>query len=143
MPYCTLQQLIDRAGEAMMIALTDRADVPENAIDPVIVARAQADADAMIDGYLAGRYALPLNTTPGLLADIAQAITLWKLHGTEPEAKILRDYDDAIKRLKDIAMGTIMLPDVAGIEPAAKGSNGVQINDRDRPFTPENMTGFI
>jgi phage gp36-like protein len=143
MAYATLQQLIDRVGEAMLVALTDRAEVPVNAIDTAVLARAQADADALVNGFLAQRYVTPVTTPPPLIVDLAAAITLWKLHGTEPEAKIKADYDDAMRRLKDIQTGTIILTDLAGIEPAAKPSNGVTITDRERPFTPENLTSFI
>jgi phage gp36-like protein len=143
MAYCTLQQLTDRVGEAMLIDLTDRAEVRNHAVDAAVVARAQADADATIDGYLAARHSLPLATIPAMIADIAQAITLWKLHITEPEAKIKADYDAAMRALRDIANGTVILTDLAGREPASKDGTGVEITDRERPFTPENLTGFI
>lgn len=143
MSYATQQMLTDRVGEPMLILLTDRAAVPSGVVDLDTLARAQADADAMIDGYLAGRYVLPLASTPALVADIAQALTLWKLHTSEPEAKIRADYDDALKRLRDIAQGVIRLTDVAGAESPSSGAQGVQITDRDRPFTEDNMKGFI
>ena len=143
MPYATQQMLTDRVGEPMLILLTDRAAVPLGVIDVATLARAQADADAMVDGYLAGRYALPLTTVPALVADIDQAVTLWKLHTSDPEAKIKADYDDALKRLKDIAQGVIRLTDVAGLEAPSSGASGVQITDRERPFTETNMKGFI
>lgn len=71
MPYATQQMLTDRVGGPMLILLTDRAAVPQGVIDLGTLARAQADADAMVDGYLAGRYTLPLATVPALVADIA------------------------------------------------------------------------
>lgn len=143
MTYATLQMLSDRVGVPMLVMLTDRSVVPTGEVDLAVLGRALADADALIDGYLAGRYALPLTSTPALLADIAQAVALWKLHSSEPEAKVKADYDDAIRRLKDIGMGVIVLTDVAGLEPAGKVANGVQIVDRERPFTEANMKGFI
>ena len=143
MAYATQQMLTDRVGEPMLILLTDRAAVPTGLVDAETLARAQADADAMIDGYLAGRYTLPLSGVPALVADIAQAVTLWKLHTSEPEAKIKADYEDALKRLRDIAQGVIRLVDVAGVQSPSSGAEGVQITDRDRPFTEANMKGFI
>lgn len=143
MPYTSTPLMIDRVGEGMLIALTDRGEVPLGVIDATVMARAMADADAVINGYLAGRYVLPLAATPALIADIAAAVTLWKLHVTSPEDKIKADYDAAIKTLRDIASGVIRVPDVAGVEPASSGASGVQIVDRERPFTAENMKGFI
>lgn len=143
MSYCTQSQLTDRVGSAMLIALTDRADVPTGGVVTAVLDRAIADADAVIDGYLAGRYSLPLASTPALITDLSQAISLWKLHVSEPEAKVKADYDAAIRSLRDIAQGVIRLTDVAGIESATSGASGVQITDRERPFTEENMKGFI
>ena len=142
MAYATLQQLIDRFGESMLIALTDRGPVELGAIDTVIVDRAQQDADAMINGYLAGRYQ-PLVTVPALISDIAASIVIWKLHVTTPEDKIKADYDAALRTLRDIASGLVRIPDAAGLEPASSGASGVIVTDRDRPFTAGNMTGFI
>jgi phage gp36-like protein len=143
MTYATQTGLVDRYGEAMLIALTDRAAIPTGFVDAGVVSRALAEADALIDGYLAGRYALPLSAVPPVLVPLAEAIAIYSLHITEPEAKIRADYEAAIKRLAEIARGTIILKDAAGVEPAAPGTAGVQITDRERAFTPDTMTGFI
>src|SRR5690606_6605607 len=47
----------------LLVALTDRAEVATGEIDQDVVDRALADTDAMIDGYIAARYALPLAAT--------------------------------------------------------------------------------
>lgn len=143
MTYATQQMLTDRAGEAMLIALTDRGDVPFGVVDTAVLGRALADADAIIDGYLAARYVLPLASTPALIADVAQAVALWKLHVTTPDDKVKADYDAAMRTLRDIAQGIIRIPDAAGVDATPSGADGVQFIDRERPFTPENMTGFI
>lgn len=143
MTYATQQNLIDRVGEAMMVALTDRGAVPLGGIDAAVVARALAEADAVVDGYLAARYRLPLATVPALLSDLATSIALWKLHATTPEDKVKADYDAAIKSLRDIATGVLRIPDAAGIEAEVSGAAGVEVVDRERPFTAENMAGFI
>lgn len=143
MTYSSLQILLDRVGEATLVALTDRSEVPLGVVDADVLARALADADAVVDGYLAARYKLPLTSTPALIADLATAISLWKLHTSTPEDKVKADYDAAIKTLRDIAQGVIRIPDAAGVDATPSGAQGVQFIDRERPFTPENMTGFI
>ena len=142
MPYTTTAELSDRYGQRMLVQLTDRASPPVGAIDQAVIDREIANAGAVIDGYLAGRYALPLAETPPLLADLAQAIAIYKLHPATPEAKIKDDYDTALRQLQAIASGMIKLA-VAGIEAAGSGSAGVEVVDRERPFTPENLVGFI
>jgi phage gp36-like protein len=143
MPYVTQQQMIDRVSEAMLIALTDRSDMPTGSIDTATLNRALADTDAVINGYLAARYQLPLATVPALVADLAGAICLWKLHVTSPEEKVKADYEAAIKTLRDIANGVVCIPDAAGVQAAVSGAQGVQVTDRERPFTADNMKGFI
>ncbi|MGV8949689.1 MAG: gp436 family protein [Cypionkella sp.] len=142
MTYATLAQLIDRVGEPMLIELTDRGEVSTGAVVLAVVDRALADTDALIDGYL-GRYSLPLATTPPILADIAGAIALWKLHLTTPEDKVKVDYDAAMRSLREISQGVIRLPDAQGLEPGSSGASGVIVTDRERPFTADNMKGFI
>lgn len=142
MPYATLQNLTDRVGAELLLQLADRSSPPVGAVDDAVVARALNDADAVIDGYLAGRYVLPLASVPPLLVDLAGAIALYKLHIVKPEGKIEDDYKDAIASLVKISTGVIRLP-VAGVEPPSSGSSGVMFTDRERDLTPDNMRGLI
>lgn len=142
MAYVTLAQLIDRFGEQMLISLTDRGTDALGVIDTDVVDRALAETDALIDGYLARRYALPLSVAQPMLVGVAGAITIYTLHIYEAPPKIEADYKDAIRTLTAIAQGTITLT-AAGVEPPSTGSTGAQITDRERPFTEDNLKGFI
>lgn len=142
MSYATQAQLVDRFGEQMLVRLTDRGEVATGAIDAAVVTRALADTDALIDGYLAVRYTLPLTATPALVVDLALAIAIWKLHVYQPDAKIEADCKAALATLRDLSRGDVRL-DVAGAEPATGDGGGAVVTDRDRPFTADNMTGFI
>ena len=142
MSYASQQDLVERYGAVMLTDLTDRADPPSGSIDEAVVLRALADSDAMIDGYLKGRYALPLAVTPPALRDLGVAIAIYKLHRDTSSDKIRQDYVDACKTLLQIAAGTVRL-DVAGVEPEASGASGVRISDRRRDLTPGNLRGFI
>ena len=143
MSYATLSDLVDRYGEGMLVMLTDRAIVPRGMVDEAVVARALADADALVDGYLAGRYVLPLSAVPPLVAQIAAQIAISNLHVTTPEPKIAAEKDAAIAQLRDIAKGVILLPSSAGDQPSGTGSGGVIVTDRSRPMSADQMTGFI
>lgn len=142
MPYATQQQLIDKFGVTMLVHLTDRGPVPTGLIDAAVVARVLADADAEIDGYLAGRYALPMAVVPPVVTNLALVIAIYQLHTFEPDPKIIRDYDQAMKRLREISNGTVMIP-AAGLEPERVEGSGARITDRERPFTADNLKGFI
>lgn len=142
MTYASQADLVERFGEQMIIDLSDRADPPADAIDAAVVARALTDADAVINGYLTARYALPLASTPALVRDLALPIACYKLHRDTVSAKVLKDYDDALKELVKIASGTIKL-DVAGMEPATNNASGVRFTDRERPLTADNLKGYV
>lgn len=143
MTYCSQQNLVDRYGTDMLVSLTDRALPPANTIDAAVVARALADTDALINGYLQGRYQLPLAATPELLTDIAQAVAIYKLHRGLTDDKVKRDYDDALKQLREIASGAIRL-NVAGVEPqGAAGADGIRVSQPTRPFGGGPMDGLI
>ncbi len=91
---------------------------------------------------LTTRYALPLSAVPKLISEIAEAIAIWKLHPGAPDPKIEADYKGAMALLGDIAAGRVRL-EVAGVASAETGGTGARLTDRDRPFTEDNLKGFI
>lgn len=146
MAYCTLDQLTDRYGEQFLIELSDRGalapETPE--VDTDLFARAISDAGAEIDGYLLGRYLLPIPNPPPLLVDLAQRMAIYKAHAAIVPEKIRDDYKDALKTLALIAAGTIRLPGVDGAETVGSGlSGGVQMTEAERPMTVKSMKGYI
>jgi phage gp36-like protein len=142
MPYCTQQNLIDRYGEDMLRDLTDRAVPLTGAIDGAAVNDAIGNADAMIDGYLMGRYSLPMATTPGIVKQLSQVIAIYNLHRHLTDEKIRQDYEDAVKRLRDIQSGVFILG-AAGVEPAATPKGSVETNGISPTFTGGSMDGFV
>ena len=126
----------------MLIGLTDRGIVAADRIDSEVIARALADTDEMINGYVAGQYALPFATTPGLITDLALTIAVYKLHTSSPDPKIEADYQDALRMLRDVASGTLKLS-AAGVVTADTGGSGARMTDRERPLSADQMTGFI
>lgn len=107
MPYATPDDLEARYGADELVQLTDRvgAGVP----DADVVARALADADAEIDGYLASRYSLPLEHTPTMLARIACDIARYRLWEDRASDEVRRRYEDARRVLEAIARGVVSL----------------------------------
>lgn len=142
MTYATQDDLIDRVGERLLIDLTDREEQQSLMIDADAVAQALGHADAEINGYLADRYVLPLSEVPPTIVDLACVLAIWRLHTYEPTSKIKADYDEAQRKLREIARGVFRLP-VDGVEPANTGTSGAQFTDRERPFTETSMKSFI
>lgn len=139
--YCSQADLETRYGTKMLTDLTDRAMPRAGAIDAAVVTRAISDAGAEIDVYLAVRYQLPLTATPAFVNDICMRMAIYKLHTNVVPDKINRDYDLALRSLRDISAGTSKL-DLAGVEPAAASSGGVAFDGPGNRITHESLKGF-
>ncbi len=148
MPYCTLEDLIKTLPEERVIELSDDSDTPtsvnEDNINEVI-----AKADGDIDGYIGGRYSLPLTTVPQKIKDISVDLAIYHLFTRRPEREapdgIRTKYNDGLKRLKDIQDGKFLL----GI--TQMGSSGTEITGSevrtnktasDRKFTKDLLSRF-
>lgn len=142
MSYATPEALAERIGQDVLVQATDRASPPSGVADQAVIARALADADAVIDASLAVRYRLPLAAVPAVVTDLALAIAAYKLHRFAPDPKIKDDYEQALRDLREIAAGSKRL-DLAGVEPKGSGAGGVQVSDRRPPLTPDSLAGFI
>ncbi len=123
MGYALQQDLIDRCGDAEMAAYAGDGN---GGLDAVKIARALADADALIDRHLAARYLLPL-TVPDLgLTRIACDLARYTLRGDELKSDniIAVNYQAALKQLLALAQGVTQLQ-AAGVALAEAPASGV------------------
>lgn len=142
MAYSTQADLVERYGAQLLVDLTDRGETASGAIDGGVVDRAIAEADALIDGYCAGRYVLPFASVPVQIGPISRQIAIYTLHVYTPDEKIEADYKAAIRQLEQIASGTLKL-NAEGVASTTTGSGGVRVNDRARPMTEQTLKGWI
>ena len=121
--YCTQADIEARFGVAELIQLTDRNRT--GTVDAVAIARAIDDAEAEIDGYLAGRYALPFTTVPPVLTRLSCDIALYHLFSARRGGGVIDDvrnrYKDVVRVLENISTGKITL----GTPPAPAGRDDV------------------
>ncbi|MGA1856926.1 DUF1320 domain-containing protein [Azospirillum sp. 11R-A] len=144
MTYASLSDLIAAFGTDDLIALTDRADPPADAIDEGTVADALAGAQSLIDGYLASRYATPLATVPDVVRRWACDIARHRLYLNRggPTEPIQKAYDDTLRQMRDAADGRVRLA-VAGVEaPASASGGGVKGVVPPRIFDARGLEGF-
>jgi len=115
MPYCTLDNLKDLTPEQEILELADdtgSTDITNTAVVTVIDGCIK-EGDNIIDGYIRGRYKLPLNPIPGLINNISSSLALYFLHKRRyrsdmPET-LEKDYKRQIEKLKDIQKAVITL----------------------------------
>lgn len=110
--YVSREELERAISKYELAQLTNDAGGTE--IDDAIVDDAIRYASELIDGYIAGRYPLPLQTVPTLLRPLALDIARYWLHGRRINAADFPDtlnnaYNHALKTLRDIRDGKIHL----------------------------------
>lgn len=144
MAYATQQDLVDRFGDTELVQLSDRLDPQTGTINATIVAKALADAGELIDGYLANRYRVPVAApVPAILLQLAADIARYKLHVNEPPDLVRKNYEDALKRLKEIGEGSFVLQAAGAEAPESQPpAGGVEFSGPDRIFSNDSMRGF-
>lgn len=121
MPYATVTDLQDRLGEPRLAQLTDLDDPPLGMVNASVAQKALDDAEAEIDGYLVGRYALPMASAPAVLRVHACTIAHYRLLGAQADEATRKDYEGVLKYLQAVAEGKVLLmsPDQAVTPPGA------------------------
>jgi len=133
--YCTIQQLEDRLTPGVLAR-----HVPETGEARTRVLSGYIErASARVDAQLAVRYATPAPAS-ALLADICLAFALWQIVAdrsgvTELPAGVQTPYDEAVKLLERLSVGTVALPGV--LQPAAGSAAGLAVATHPLRFAPD------
>lgn len=128
MTYATRQDLADRYGE-------DEVAQRESALPAGATDRALADADAEIDSYLVGRYAVPVSPVPPRLVMIAAAIARYLLLGDAATEIARKAYEDARAWLREAQAGRAQVDGATALSGAAPSATVEVSNGRDKAFT--------
>jgi len=133
--------MVDRFGEREVIALTDRDNT--GVIDSAVLSQGLASASDEIDTYLAGRYTLPLASTPLIVRDFACDVARYRLCSAEvTETEEVRNrYKDAIKFFDKVSTGQISLG-LDGLNQAQVPAAAVLINTNDRVFNQSSLSDY-
>ena len=111
MEYCTIEDIETQTSTPTLIQLT--SDDGQEAVNRVVALEAVLYSSTLIDGYLRGRYSLPLNTHFPLLRILAIDISIYRLYArrmrNEMPEVIETAYKNAIATLRDIQKGVISL----------------------------------
>ncbi len=109
--YCTSEDIQKQITTPTLIQLT--SDDSQDVVNETITFEAILYSSTLIDGYLRGRYNLPLDTHFPLLRIIAIDLSIYRLYSRRLQAdmpeSILEQYKEAIKTLEKIQKGIITL----------------------------------
>jgi len=112
MTYCTIAEITAEVPDADLIQITNDT-AGGSTVDNTVITNAINYVDNIIDGYLRGRYTLPLNTVPDELKFIAIDYVKYRLYSrrmyTEIPPVIEQRYKELTQLLKDIQMGKFSL----------------------------------
>jgi phage gp36-like protein len=143
--YCTVADIQAIVPEHELIELTDDASPAEIVIEE-IVNRAIADAGELIDGYLRGRYTLPLSPVPGLLGTLAADVAIYRLYARRlrlaPPEAVTERYKNTIKILDQIQAGKISLGAEAAGGGVTPSVGGPQFTAEERLFTRQTLRDY-
>ena len=111
MEYCTIEDIETQTSTPTLIQLT--SDDGQEAVNRVVAIEAVLYSSTLIDGYLRGRYSLPLPPHFPLLRILAIDISIYRLYArrmrNEMPEVIETAYKNAISTLRDIQKGVISL----------------------------------
>ncbi len=111
MDYCTIEDIETQTSTPTLIQLT--SDDGQEAVDRVVAQEAILYSSTLIDGYLRGRYSLPLDIHFPLLRILAIDLSIHRLYSrrmrNEMPEVITKNYEHAISTLKDIQKRVISL----------------------------------
>ncbi|RJX32332.1 MAG: DUF1320 domain-containing protein [Oxalobacter sp.] len=87
----------------------------------LVIETAIADANSVVNGYLAGRYKLPITPVPLSVQRFAGDIARYMIYDDQATDTIQKRYDAAIKVLGDISRGVVNLGDQSSAQPTPTG----------------------
>ncbi|SOC41566.1 phage gp36-like protein [Rhizobium subbaraonis] len=141
MPYATLDDLIERAGQDEILQVADRDQ--DDLADPAVIEAALAHADNTVNGYLAVRYAMPLSAVPPIVVTWAVSIARYHLHREGAPDYVVRDYKDALAALKDAARGLVAIPGADGVAPQQSAAGAVSVTGPEPVFSKDKLGGWL
>lgn len=143
--YATVTDMIARFGETHMIRLSRPEDRTAETVDAVKIETALADVSAVIDGYIRGRYFVPIVTPPAEIVRAACVLARYDLaqgEHMEPSDEMEKARKDVIGWLENISRELVNL-DIPAAQPVGPAvGSGPRMSDRERIVTFDTLRGF-
>lgn len=136
--YADIQNMKERFGVLELLQLTDAVGEDLSAEETAVVETALNDATAFMNGYIRVRHSLPLSP---VLTRLCCEIARFYLYKTAVTDVVKDAYDAAVKVLRDIAKGDLLLSDPEGTPPE-QGAPLVIVGGAERLFNQNSMKGF-
>ena len=136
MSYCSIADITAVIPHKELVQLTN--DLEGDTVDSTKVTDAISYVDNVIDGYLRGRYSLPLTSTSDTLKYLAIDFVVYRLYSrrmlTDLPIAVEQKYKEIIRILSDIQRGNFNL----GVESTDGYSDGKIVTDKGISTSTEN-----
>ncbi|GLH34003.1 hypothetical protein BR1R5_33910 [Pseudomonas sp. BR1R-5] len=143
MRYCNRTDIGNSIPELTLLQLSNDDPAAEQPNESVIEDGVR-QAEELVDGYLRGRYVLPLDPVPTVLRDAVVYLTRHWLYQRRPEGVVpdaVKDSrKDTIKLLESIRDGVVTLGMPTG--QAAPEPGEVRVRSRRKQFTDDMWKGY-
>ncbi|UCX05427.1 gp436 family protein [Shewanella glacialimarina] len=141
--YATTADMLSRFGQQDLVLLTEREDSVPGEINLTVLEQALSDASAEIDGYIVGRYKLPLVTVPTVLERNCCDIARYFLYGDRAPEQVEKRYQAVVKFLTSVSKGDISLGLADTGETVKQSELTVVIESAGSVFSRNSAKGFI
>ncbi len=144
MSYASPQDVINRYPNRDLVQLSNE-DPTATAVDTAALQQALTDASAEIDGYLGGRFTLPLTDPPQVLNRLACDIAMYRLQTLRPLhdlADARKRYEDATAMLTKVAAGELTLGIATDGNETQLALKAEQLQGPVRVFSRDTLKGF-
>lgn len=112
MAYCTKDDILNIISERELFNLTVDNPTEDSVVDEVQVSGAIDYADNCINGFLRGKYKLPLEVIPDFISKLCADIAVYRLYGRRPQSMpdhIKENYKMSLDLLNKIQKGAFLL----------------------------------
>lgn len=138
-PYLTIAEFVGRFGLREAVAMTDGTG--DGRIDRTYLISALIDAQAIVEGHIGARYALPLSTVPQLIKTWIGDIARGRLYpGGAPEG-VEKASGQALRMLEHVRDGKMNLPSAEQLAAPAASDAPILHFSGGRTY-PDNLRGF-
>ncbi|MGB0060226.1 gp436 family protein [Candidatus Binatus sp.] len=144
MSYATAQDMINRYPNRDLVQLTNE-DPTATTINDTPITQALADASAEIDGYLDGRFTLPLTDPPAVLNRLTTDIAMYRMQSLRPLHDLedaRQRYEDAVAMLAKVAAGDLTLGLSADNQEPPLAGSVETVQGPDRVFDRDKLKGY-
>jgi len=144
--YATPQDMIDRFGIPEMLRLSRPEERDAEEVDEAVINNALEDAVATIDGYLRGRYQLPIQTPPKDLIRATCHLARYDLADTgrsEPSDHMVTARKEIMAWLSKLSKDEVRIDaPAAGSTNSQVKTGGAKFSDRKATLTDKSLRGW-